>query len=70
MGRREREPEYVELEGCYVHRVTEKAIQITHDGTMVWVPKSVIEDPEGYERWEADATILVEEWFARKAELI
>jgi hypothetical protein len=66
----DREPEYVELEDCYISAVTAKAIQVHHDGDVVWVPKSLIEDPEQFERWDTGVTVMVEEWFARKEELI
>ncbi len=70
MGWGDREPEYVELEDCYIGAVTDKAIQVHHDGDVVWVPKSLIEDPEQFERWDEGATVMVQEWFARKEGLI
>jgi hypothetical protein len=65
-----REVEYVEMEDCYIGAVTEKAIQIHHDGEIFWVPKSVIQDPEQFGRYDEGCLVLVAEWFARKEGLI
>jgi hypothetical protein len=62
--------EFVELEDCYIHAVTDAAICLTHDGDKVWVPKSQIDDPDQYKRWDNGVSVLVREWFARKAKLI
>ncbi len=70
MWNEDREPEYVDLEDCTIKAVTDKAILIEHDGDSVWVPKSVIEDAEQYEKWNRDVTVMVEEWFAIREELI
>lgn len=66
----DREPVYVELEDVYIGAVTERAIQIHHDGEVFWVPKSVVQDPEQFEKWDEGCCVLVEEWFARKESLI
>ena len=65
-----REKEYVELEDCYIGAITDKAIQVHHDGDVWWIPKSVIEDADQFKRYEEDASVFVEEWFARKEEII
>lgn len=62
--------DYVELEDCYIGAVTERALLVHHDGDQVWIPKSLVEDPEQYEKWDEGVTVLVKEWFARKESLI
>jgi hypothetical protein len=62
--------EYVEIEDCYISAVTERAIQLHQDGEVFWVPKSVIDDPDQFERYDEHALVLVREWFARKEGLI
>ena len=62
--------EWVELEGCYIGKATTKAILLHHDGEKFWVPKSQVQDPEQYSRYDEDQTVLVKEWFARKEGLI
>jgi hypothetical protein len=63
-------PEYVELEGCYVHRTTARAVLVTYEGEEHWIPKSVIREPDGLARWQEDVDIEVQEWFARKEAII
>lgn len=70
MGWDNREPEYVELEDCYIGAVTEKALLVHHDGDVVWVPKSQIEKPEQFRKWDEMVSVMVTEWFARKEKLI
>lgn len=67
---REKEKVYVEIEGCYIGSITEKAVQVHFDGDVWWVPKSVIRDHACIERWQQDVILEIEEWFARKAEII
>lgn len=38
-------------------------------GDIIWVPKSVINDPNDYEVGDKDCTISVEDWWAEKEEL-
>jgi len=35
----------------------------------IWIPKSVIDDPEQYEEEDEDVEMHVEEWFAEKENL-
>ena len=62
--------DYVELEDCYIGAVTDAAIQIHHEGEVFWVPKSVIENSDEYERYEEHCLVRVKEWFARKESMI
>ena len=61
--------EYAELEIVRVMVVTEKALLVNHDGDEVWIPKSLIADPDQYARGVYDG-MEVAEWFARKEGLI
>lgn len=65
-----REDEWIEMEGCYIGRETEKAFQVHHDGEVFWIPKSVIQDPGDFSKGDEGCLILVKEWFARKERLI
>ena len=38
-------------------------------GRILWVPKSVISEPDDYEEDDENCTISVEDWFAEKEEL-
>jgi hypothetical protein len=62
--------EWVELEDCYIGHVTDKAIQIYHDTEWFWVPKSCIQDPDEFEKYDEHCLVLVKEWFARANSLI
>lgn len=70
MAWRDRDDEYVELEDAYIGHVTDKAIQVHHDGEVFWVPKSVIQEPDQFSRYDEHGDALVKEWFARKESLI
>lgn len=67
------EQDGVVVEGCYVHAVTANAVLITPmDGDeKLWVPKSVIVDPDADEikKWDEDLDITVKSWFAKKNNL-
>lgn len=70
MSQTDRGNEYVELEDCYIGVVTDASLQVHHDGEVFWVPKSLIEDAEDFERYDNHVTVYVKEWFARKEGLI
>lgn len=38
-------------------------------GRLVWVPKSVMSDPDNYDAGDKNCTISVEDWFAEKEKL-
>lgn len=64
------EEDWIEMEDCYIGAVSEKAIKVHHDGEIFWVPKSVIQDADQFERYDEHCLLLVKEWFARKESLI
>lgn len=57
---------WVFLEGCRVVRLTNRAALIEHNDEEIWIPLSVIDDPERLEVGDTDLTIGVKEWFADK----
>ena len=64
------EKEYVAIDIDEVIKQTDKAIAVKANGqgTMVWIPKSVIGDEDSYD-WdsgETGFTVDVEKWFAEK----
>lgn len=64
--------EWVHLNVDEILVETEKAFKVqlesTSDGPgkRIWLPKSVIADPNDYNEGDRDCTISVEDWFADK----
>lgn len=56
-------------EDCEVKAVTDKAVLVTHDGEDRWFPKSVLEEPDKYERGDTGVTLAIKEWFAEQEEI-
>ncbi len=67
---RPKEDEWIELEDCYINHTTDMALQVHHDGEVFWIPRSVIQDDDEFEKHDEHCLILVKEWFARKEGLI
>ena len=57
------------LEGAYVGKVTEKALQVHYEGEVFWVPKKVVDDAKKYPRWW-QGEMTVKSLFARQAKMI
>ena len=65
-----RDDPWVEMEDCTIEHVTDAAILLIHQDDQFWVPKSVIQNPEDFEKGDTACLVLVKEWFARKQGLI
>ncbi len=53
---------YTHIENCSVLRDTEKAIEVEHDGEVVWFPRSHIADGGDYRRGQEGVTISFTDW--------
>lgn len=60
---------YEELEACKVLFLTSQAVKVNFEGTIYWVPLSVIEDDSEIELF-ADIDLCVERWFCLKNEIL
>ena len=62
--------EWVHLDVAVIRRETEKAFQvILEDGSIHWLPKSQVADPEDYEAGDRDCTISITGWLASEKNL-
>jgi hypothetical protein len=58
---------FIHLEVQAVRQAREKAIQvILADGSIHWLPRSVISEGDKYDGGDRDVTISVQEWFCEK----
>jgi len=53
-----------------IEKETEKAIMFSSDGEIFWIPKSLISDDSEVQGTGDTGTLIIHEWFARKAGLV
>lgn len=64
-----RDDEYETLEECKILAVTKMAVRVNYEGTLYWIPLSMIEDTEDIEPF-AEIDLEVKRWFCVKEEII
>lgn len=62
---------YVHLEGCNIHAVTDAAILVEFDlsddaAVVEWFPKSQVADADDFEKGDRDVTVSITEWIAKQ----
>lgn len=61
---------YVTVNVDRVKKITEAAILVLVDGELIWLPKSQIEDPDGFEAGDVDVEMSVTDWIHRQKFLV
>ena len=53
---------YTSIENCNVLSHTTKAIEVEHDGEVMWFPRTQIDEGDYYEAGDIDQTIDFSNW--------